>query len=303
MIHEDIQLALPDKSTPRWHKSPSLSSATTTDEDFSTGSPKQRWADLSEEDDDLLTSERSPFGLLQTEVKEMALNSAAECADETKMPHAGTKAHNSRSHAAHGSLTAFDCHDHADLERRFARTDPYLSYDRKRGETVRQTGSLRGAALPFTMLPPSFNSHGPARQPAMGAPLAQNDGVATKETFTVTLSGIPPKLCNDACLDAILWASGVQRSALGYHTKKNGYIVVNFCTSEAATHCYNHFKSCSWATGRLQVDLVLPSSPRTRSNGRKHDVQSFPCNRRLSKHTRSELSCPADVVKLAENLM
>lgn len=286
--HEDIQLPLSDKSTPHWHKSPSLSSATTTDEDFCTGSPKQRWADLSEEDDDLLTSERSPFGCLQKEVKEMALNSAAECAVETNMPHAGNEAHNNRSEAALGSPTEFVDHDHFDL----AQTDADLFYDRQERARVGQADSLRGGALPFTMLPPSFDSHGLAGQAAMVAPWTQADApgsAATKDTFTVTLSGIPPKLCNDTCLDTILWASGVQRSALGYHTKKNGYVVINFCTSEAATHCYNHFKSCSWATGKLQVDLVLPNSPHMKSGNerRKQEAQSFPSNRRLGKYRSS----------------
>lgn len=290
--HEDMQPTLSAKSTPDWHKSPSLSSATTTDEDFLTGSPKTRWADLSEEDDDD-KSEPSPFGFLVDEVKDTAPNSAAECAYETNMPHAGNEAHDSRSEIAHGSpLKIYECGQH-DLTGCPAH-DAGLYHDRKENRhSGRQNSFLSGGASPFTMLPPSFDSPGMAGHVAMAAPQIHQYAppfAATKDTFTVTLSGIPPKLCNDACLDAILWASGVQRSALGYHTKKNGFVVINFSTSEAATQCYKHFMSCSWATGKLQVDLVLPNSPRKKTgNGRfEQEAQSFPSNRRLSgKHTRS----------------
>jgi len=286
--HAEVQASLSDKSTPKWHKSPSLSSATTTDEDFLTGSPKQRWADLSEEDDDHLSWERSPFGLLQSEVKDRALNSAVECAGETKMPHAGNEAHIYRGEKAQGSPQFFGS----------GQLDPaWGRYDHQERPTAKKAGSLREGAQPFTMLPPSFDRRGVRDQAALVAPMTQRDApvnAARRETFTVTLCGIPPKLCNDACLDAILWASGVQRSALEYHTKRTGSVVVNFCTSEAATNCYNHFKSCSWATGKLQVDLVLPSSPHVKSGNGLHkaDALSSPSNRRIGKHSRSTLAQP-----------
>jgi len=290
--HVDVQLPLPDKFTPLWHKSPSLSSATTTDEDFLAGSPKQRWADLSEEDDDMFTSERSPFGCLQDEVK-VAPNSAVECADETIMPHVGNEAHSNRMDMTHDSSAKFYDHEQFTLAgSAHADAGPY--YDRK---DSRQVGCLRGSAFPFTMLPPTFESRSLAGQAVMVAPQAQRDVPAqaeTKDAFTVTLNGVPPKLCTDACLDAILWASGVQKSTLGYHAKKTGYVVINFCTSEAAAHCFNHFKSCSWATGKLQVDLVLPNSSHMQSgNGHaKGDSQNIPSNRRLGKHTRSSFAQP-----------
>lgn len=287
---QELQIPLAEKSTPHWHKSPSLSSATTTDEDWLTGSPKTRWADLSDEDDELGKSERSPFGFLQDEVKEVPLYSAAECADKTNPPHAGDEAHYYRSGTAYGNpFKFFEKEQHDFVEHDVYADSRRYNHDRKSG---RQTGCLRGTASPFTMLPPTFDSPSVAGQAAMVAPQqTQRDAPqnATTDVFTVTLSGIPPKLCNDACLDAIFWASGVQRSALAYHTKKNGYIVINFGTSEAATHCYNHFKSCSWATGKLQVDLALPNSPQlTNGNARfKQDSQSLASHRRHGKNNRS----------------
>merc|ERR1719221_1149583 len=87
MIGQDVHVSTPDASPKNWHKSPSLSSATTTDEDFPfCGSPKQRWADLSEEDDDLFTPERSPFEFLSFDENEKTHDNPAMCADNAKTP-------------------------------------------------------------------------------------------------------------------------------------------------------------------------------------------------------------------------
>jgi len=283
----DIQLPVSDKSTLYWHKSPSLSSATT-DEDFLTGSPKQRWADLSEEDDDDTPWEQSPFGSLQTEVKEKAPNSAVKCAVETNMPHDGNAAHNDYDASAHGS-------PQFPGRGRLAAESPPARQGQHDRATARPIVPFRPGAQPFSMLPPSVDSPGFHDQVAVRAQLMQRDAhatVARQETCTVTLCGIPPKLCNDACLDAILWASGVQKSVLGYRTEKTGFVNINFCTSEAATHCYNHFKSCSWATGKLHVDLDIPHSPHLKAGygRRSRDALSTPGSRGRGKHSRNYLA-------------
>jgi len=130
------------------------------------------------------------------------------------------------------------------------------------------------------MLPPSVESTTSVE--TVTSPQADasqsNSATAAADVFTVNLSGIPVKLCNEACLDAILWAAGVQRASLGYQTKRNGHITINFGTLDAATNCYNHFKACSWTTGKLSVDLVLPGSKRMVDGHRrsKHDSKGFP---------------------------
>jgi len=182
MIGQDIQAVLPETPESKIHKSMSVSSATTTDEDFpcwgsSPGSPKQCWADLSEEDD-VFMPEWSPL--------DEAQGGAVE-SDSRAMP---------------------------------------------------------------------CESKG-------------NVSVAAPDVFTVTLAGIPVKLCNEVCLDAILWAAGVQSSVLNYETKKNGRVSIDFSTLDAAAHCSNHFKTCSWASGKLNVDIALPSTHQTASGYRK----------------------------------
>lgn len=279
--HVETQLPMPDKST-LCQKSPSLSSATTTDEDYFARSPKQRWADLSDEEDDIFTTERSPFGFLQNEVK-VVPNSSMVCADETIMPHAGNDAHNT-IHKTHDKTTKYN-HE----ERAFPGSahNAGCFYE---GQNRGQTGSSRGS-FPFTMLPPTYESRSLAGQAAMVAPQAQSNflGQAETDTFTVTVNGVPPKLCNDACLDAILWASGAQKSAINYHAKKTGYVVINFSSSEAAEQCFNHFKSCSWQTGKLQVDLVLPNSSHMQNGNRrfKGDSHYSSSHRRYGKNRSS----------------
>jgi len=268
-----MQVSLPEKSMcSHIFKSPSMSSATTTDEDFLTGSPKQRWADLSEEDDDLFMMERSPFGFLE-DGKDMTLDSMAACEDKKNMADVGNDMHDEQSGITNGS-------------------SPNVSEKEQLGTLVdrkqsRPMGCLGGEIAPFTMLPPSIDSRTAKTQASMAAPRSLNS--SANDIFIVTLSGIPLKLCNKTCLDAILWASGVQRSSLGYHTKKNGHIVINFGTLDAATHCCNHFKSCSWATGKLQVVIVHPGSHQTTDKNMKlkqYQKSFASVNQSPGKHTK-----------------
>jgi len=271
--HQDMQLSLPEKSMSHWHKSPSLSSATTTDEDF--GSPKQRWADLSEEEDDIFPTEQNPFGCLE-DTKKAAHDSMKECADTQNEPYVGNEAHGHWSGNSLGSMPNFFDRESCELVGKGEQMDFSPCIARKHGMS---TGFLEGGLSPFAMLPPSIESHTLNSQVSSivqgRATSTPHQGVQ-RDVFVVALSGIPIKLCNDACLDAILWAAGVQKSSMGYHLNKQGHIVINFGTLEAANHCYNHFKSCSWSTGKLQVEIVLPSSHRSMERNRqlKHEPKT-----------------------------
>jgi len=282
--HQDMQVSLPEKIMSHWHKSPSLSSATTTDEDF--GSPKQRWADLSEEDDDLFPTEQYPFQCLE-ETKQVAKDSMTKCAETQNKPYVGNQAHGRWGGTSLGSTPNYFDRETFELVGKGEHTEfsPYIA--RKHGMP---NGCLEGGLPPFTMLPPSIESHtlnSQASTIAHGCSTTTPQQGVQHDVFIVTLSGIPVKLCNDACLDAILWAAGVQKSSMGYDLNKNGHIVINFGTLEAANHCYNHFKSCSWSTGKLQVDIVLPSSHRSMEGNRqlKHELKS---SARHSPGTRSK---------------
>jgi len=243
-----------------WQKSPSLSSATTTDEDF--GSPKQRWADLSDEDDDHLPTEQYPFGCLD-ETKQAVQDRMTKCAETQNEPDVGNQAYRRWGGTSPSSTPNLFDRETIEFAGKGGHMDfsPYIS--RKHGMP---TGCLEGGLPLFSMLPPSIESHtlnSQAPNIVQGCSTTKTQQEAQSDVFIVTLSGIPVKLCNDACLDAILWAAGVQKSSMGYHSSKNGHIVINFGTFEAANQCYNHFKSCSWSTGKLQVEIVHPSSYRS----------------------------------------
>jgi len=287
MGSQDFQVSLPEASPGKnWHKSPSLSSATTTDEDFSfCGSPKQRWADLSEEDDDMFTAERSPFGFLALEDETEERQGGTVQHDEIpKTPYGGDQLHQKS-----GSLPKL-------FKTEFARSGAPSDTDERK-----QSGPP--SVPPFRLLPPSIDSRSccTGASPVLGIPSAPQTqltqhalppGAATKaaasEIFTVSLSGIPAKLCNEVCLDAILWAAGVQRSALGYNTKKNGHITISFGTLDAATHCISHFKACSWTTGKLQVDLVTPAAGRRSADGHgRYKQGAAPGGHRHGKQTKN----------------
>lgn len=135
-----------------------------------------------------------------------------------------------------------------------------------------------------------FDSHAIANRQAAVVPTVQKEvpqRATVPAVYTVTLSGIPPKLCNDACLDAILWASGVQRSTLRYQSKKNGHVVIDFQTLDAATECVNHFRACSWSTGKLHVEVVHSNQSQIVdtakcSHREKHSGYARPFGRRFS---------------------
>jgi len=261
-----FEVALPEAAQKDWCMSPSLSSATTTDEDFPfCGSPKQRWADLSEEDDDLFAPERNPFEFLSFAEKEETQDSPVTCADKVKTPIGGDETHNKN-----GTTPNF-------FVKRQARSgqDLGMFHDKKQ--------NICGMVAPFGMLPPSVESH-MLNVPPQSAPASSPlDKAATSDIFTVNLGGIPVKLCNETCLDAILWAAGVQRSVLGYKTKKQGHITIDFDTLDAATSCCNHFKACAWTTGKLHVEMVLPHSQRQAEANRRQAQQS-------TKHTPAKHS-------------
>lgn len=261
-----FEVALSEATRKNWHKSPSLSSATTTDEDSSfCGSPKQRWADLSEEDD-LFTPERNPFEFLSFAEKEETQDSPVKCADKVKTPIGGDETHNKN-----GTTQDFFVKQHT-----LSGQDFVMFHDKKQ--------SRCGIVPSFGMLPPSVKTH-MLNVPPQSAPTISPKGKATtSDIFTVNLSGIPVKLCNETCLDAILWSAGVKRSVLGYKSKKQGNITIDFGTLDAATSCCNHFKACAWTTGKLQVEMVLPHSQRQAEAHRRH---SQPTRHIPAKHCKN----------------
>lgn len=211
---------------------------------MTTGSPKQRWADLSEEDDELDTMELSRFGdfFLPSEMRDAAQGDKVENTVPKSVP------------------------GRDDMMNRisYGEGPPALP-----GRYDQMTSSSFGEApqpLPAWMCQDSMAV-------SQCCPINTTPEATVTRVFMVQLHGIPPKLCNDACLDTILWASGVQRFALGYHSKKSGHIAINFASLDAAMHCSNHFRACSWASGKLHVDVVLPSSGQigaSRRNSRDH---------------------------------
>jgi hypothetical protein len=288
----DGQILLPDSATKPWHKSPSLSSATT-DEDFTiAGSPKQRWADLSEEDDDYTTLEQHRFGSYTYDGQDGEHDSSAECALEKNNPGRDDKAHKKLGDIAIGSMEKFFKEEHNAFSGNEVHQNLGRFQERKQGGDIPQ----------FAMLPPCVEN--PANWTSQGSilhsPSWSDDAprsAVDAEVFVVVMSGIPAKLCNDACLDAILWASGVQRSAIGYHTEKNGKVVMNFPTLEAATHCYNHFKACSWSTGKLRVDVVLPKSHHVSEGSRrvKQDHKKFAVNNQTPQYNKKQAKSAANL--------
>lgn len=268
-MNSQFQVALPEATQKEWHKSPSLSSATTTDEDFPfCGSPKQRWADLSEEDDDLFTPERSPFEFLSFDENEKTHDNPAMCADNAKTPTGD------EMHSKNGTAPNFFV-----KEQLWSGKDFGTCHGKKH----------RGGIVPsFGMLPPSVESRMLNTPPQSSATLSSQGQPATSDIFTVNLIGIPVKLCNETCLDAILWAAGVQRSVLGYQTKKPGNITIDFSTMDAATICCNHFKACSWTTGKLTVDIVLPHSQQQADTNRRHSQQSRQSFSKPAKNTYAQ---------------
>merc|ERR1719491_1077837 len=186
-----------------------------------------------------------------------------KCAETQNEPYVGNQAHGLWGGSSFGSTPNFFDREKQEFvgQGEHMEFSPYVA--RKHGMP---TDCLEGGLPFFSMLPPSIESHtlnSQASTVVQGGSTTTPQQGAQRDVFIVTLSGIPVKLCNDACLDAILWAAGVKKSSMGYHSSKNGHIVINFGTLEAANHCYSHFKSCSWSTGKLQVDIVHPSSHRS----------------------------------------
>lgn len=276
MLGQVFEASLTEEPKPTWRKSPSMSSSTTADEDSPVGSPKQRWADLSEEDDDLFSPERSPFGCFTYEGKHGARDGTEKCAD-SNIPHGV----NNDAHEKWGEITKNVAPKFFNKQQQeFVNSDTRLDFGRIDERKQPHSGSVSNR--PFGMPPPSVKGCMTNTQTAImphicPADTTYSNSKTAADIFTVTLSGIPINLCNEVGLDAILWAAGVQRSSLGYHTKRNGHITINFDTLDAATHCFNHFKACSWTTGKLNVHLVLPGSNRTKDGnwGNTHDSKSF----------------------------
>lgn len=108
------------------------------------------------------------------------------------------------------------------------------------------------------VMPPTWHNQGSASQSCQSE---VRQMAAGGEVHTVTLTGIPHSLRNQACLDAVLEASGVAGSILEWHAEQNGCVVViNFDSLQAATHCCNHFQSCTWSSGKLRVSVATSSS-------------------------------------------
>lgn len=250
-----------------------------------TGSPKTRWADLSEEDDDIDTISMELYRFAdcftqqETETGSTTQNTTEGCANKM------APAHDVSTHGKKGEIARDSVEKSLNAEQRV-----YVDKDVESSGHVqerRQTRTMSGTgSVPFSPQPQyKFDSHaiaigqGSAVMPSMQKDVSQRPMVPA--VYTVMLSGIPPKLCNDACLDAILWASGVQRSTLGYQSKKNGHVVIDFQSLDAATHCVNHFKACSWSTGKLQVEVVHPNgSPVVDGHWRpKQDHKAFAYNK------------------------
>lgn len=188
-------------------------------------------------------------------------------AETQNEPYVGNQAHG-RWDGSLGTPNFFDSSKHETVGKG-KHVDSSPCVGRKHGTP---TGCVQGGLPSFPMLPPSIESHALNKQ---ASTVVQGHSTTTpqqgsqRDAFIVTLSGIPVKLCNDACLDAILWAAGVQKSSTGYRSHDNGHILINFETFEAADRCYNHFKSCAWSTGKLQVDIVHPKSHRSSLEGHR----------------------------------
>jgi len=293
MVCQDVQNYLPDQCGKPWHKSPSLSSATT-DEDFSTtmGSPKTRWADLSEEDDEMDTMELYRFAdsFSQQETEETgstAQNITEGCRNNMAPAHDDT-AHGKKGENARGtSDKIFNAEQRVCVNKDVDNLDHV--HERRQARVSSDVGGVHfSAQLQRKFDHATATGQGSAVMPAMKAsaviPAMQKEvpqRAVVPAVYTVMLSGIPPKLCNDVCLDAILWASGVQRSTLGYQSKKSGHVVIDFQSLDSATHCVNHFKACSWSTGKLQVEVMHPNGSLT-SDGQwrpKQDHKAFAHNK------------------------
>lgn len=297
MMHgqQDSTFPFAEKSTSHWHFGSPLSLATTADEDSLTGSPKQRWADLSDEDDEPFMLEPSPSAYRQEEVQETALGSTFGCGAQTL--------ETNKQYASNEALSKWGGTGQDGKSKPFEKEQPvfvgsdaHANFGRFRdGKHSRPTGCPRGAESTL-MLPPSSQSHASIGNSASDTEQAESDAsqhATSHDIFIVTVSGIPPKLCNDTCLDAILWVAGVHHSALGSHSKKSGHVTMNFDTYEAAVACYNHFKACAWSPGKLKVDVVLPGSQQTRGDNRQptKDPKTFAdINHRPVKHTRGSLA-------------
>lgn len=291
MFGQQDTLPVTEKSTSHWRFGSWLSLATTADEDFLTGSPKQRWADLSDEDDDLFMFGRSPPAYRQAEVQDMAPDNTCGCTTdilETNKQYAGDAVLSKWS----GPAPCGESNIFQKKQLAFMGSDAHCRCGQLGdGSTSRPMGCPRGAESTLR-LPPKIQSHSLTSSCVSEMEQAESDAsqhASSYSIFVVTLSGIPPKLCNDACLDAILWVAGVHNSALGSHSRKDGLVTLNCGSYAAATACCNHFKACAWATGKLKVD-VLPGWQHTREDNvqpKKHLKGVAGVSHRPAKHTKS----------------
>jgi len=254
-----------EKTTqPRWHKSQSFSSATTAD-DWVASSPKQRWADVSDDDEDIFSSLDGfgdSFGAQNSTI--------AASTDDSE----------ATSSSNEGGLTVLAEveEDRPESEAAAATTPAFKTVARiKKFDSKPKSppGSPTLGATSFGISPffgNAASSPSPQGSPtaaaAAGAVVDSDVPASPTDTFSVELVGIPVKLRTSACMDAILWAAGVQRDLIGQFAKDSGEVVVQFSSIEAATNCCKHFQSCHWQTGKLKVNIMQPNSEQASSSSR-----------------------------------
>lgn len=244
-----------------------------------TGSPKQRWADLSEDDEDVFTQAWRASQPFEDVLKEVAQEKSTECVDNASTPAIFNvnKVHSKRGGSSNGNTPKFSAKEQYDFA--FAGKKEHVEFPQyHERDQFQPTGCHGRVESMFPMLPPSIDTNAVNTQALKRVPQSSQAVVpptaAASDAFTVTLAGIPIKLCKDDCLEAIFWAAGVQQSALGYSAtvnpiKKFGTASIKFASLDSANHCVNHFKSCSWASGKLQVDLVRPKAQQTAGGSKR----------------------------------
>lgn len=81
------------------------------------------------------------------------------------------------------------------------------------------------------------------------------------EAYCVMVEGMPARLCNQVCLDAILHQAGLQGEVVSQRTRvgsKGGAALIEFTNWFACCHCFNHFAASSWSGEALTVTVHCP---------------------------------------------